>query len=118
MRNLKLAFRTLAKTPFVTTIAVLSLALGIGANAAIFSLFDQMLLRALPVHEPERLINLQAPGPKPGSQSCNNAGDCEWVFSYAMYRDLERAEVPVSLAGIARSARASRSTSSRSAARG
>ena len=99
MRNLKLAFRTLAKTPFVTTIAVLSLALGIGANAAIFSLFDQMLLRALPVHEPERLINLQAPGPKPGSQSCNNAGDCEWVFSYPMYRDLERADLPVSLAG-------------------
>ena len=62
-----LAFRTLAKTPFVTTIAVLSLALGIGANAAIFSLFDQMLLRPLPVHEPERLVNLSAPGPKPGS---------------------------------------------------
>ena len=62
MRNLKLAFRTLAKTPFVTTIAVLSLALGIGANAAIFSLFDQMLLRPLPVREPARLVNLAAPG--------------------------------------------------------
>ena len=49
MTNLKLAFRTLFKTPFVTIVAVLSLALGIGANAAIFSLFDQMLLRPLPV---------------------------------------------------------------------
>ena len=49
MRNLKHAFRTLFKTPFVTAIAILSLALGIGANAGIFSLFDQMLLAPLPV---------------------------------------------------------------------
>jgi len=90
--NLKLAFRTLLKTPFVTAVAVVSLALGIGANAAIFSLFDQMLLRALPVAEPERLVNLAAPEPKPGSQSCNQAGDCDLVFSYPMFRDLERAQ--------------------------
>jgi len=88
--NLKLALRTLWKTPFVTLIAILSLALGIGANSAIFSLFDQLLLRSLPVPEPERLVNLGAPGPKPGSQSCNNAGDCDEVFSYPMFRDLER----------------------------
>ncbi len=41
MVNLKLALRSLTKTPFVTGVAVLSLALGIGANAAIFSLFDR-----------------------------------------------------------------------------
>ncbi|MGD2116486.1 MAG: ABC transporter permease, partial [Acidobacteriota bacterium] len=92
MAHIKLAFRTLAKTPFITAVAVFSLALGIGANAAIFSLFDQMLLSALPVQEPERLVNLSAPGPKPGSQSCNQAGDCDAVFSYAMFRDLEAAE--------------------------
>jgi predicted permease len=91
MRNLKLAVRTLFKTPFVTAVAILSLALGIGANAAIFSLFDEMLLQALPVRAPEQLVNLSAPGPKPGSQSCNQAGDCDAVFSYAMVRDLERA---------------------------
>jgi len=89
---MKHAFRNLAKTPFITAIAVLSLALGIGANAAIFSLFDQVLLRPLPVQEPERLVNLSSPGPKPGSQSCNQAGDCDEVFSYAMFRDLERAD--------------------------
>ena len=92
VRNLKFALRTLFKAPFVTAVAVLSLALGIGANAAIFSLFDQMLLRPLPVSEPERLVNLSAPGVKAGSTSCNQAGDCDVVFSYPMYRDLERTQ--------------------------
>lgn len=90
MANLRLALRTLRKTPFVTAVAVVSLALGIGANSAVYSLFHQMLLRPLPVSEPERLVNLGAPGPKPGSTSCNNAGDCEEVFSYPMFRDLEK----------------------------
>lgn len=90
MKNIKLALRTLFKTPFVTTVAIASLALGIGANAAIYSLFDQMLLQPLPVRAPEELVNLAAPGPKPGSQSCSNAGDCDVVFSYPMFRDLER----------------------------
>lgn len=89
MINPRLAFRTLTRTPFVTLVTVLSLALGIGANAAIFSFFDQILLRPLPVPEPGRLVNLAAPGPKPGSQSCNQSGTCEEVFSYRMYRDLE-----------------------------
>ena len=44
MANLKLAFRTLLKSPFVTFVAVLSLALGIGANAAIYSMFNELLL--------------------------------------------------------------------------
>jgi predicted permease len=92
MTVLKYAFRSLAKAPFMTAVAVVSLALGIGANAAIYSLFDQMLLQSLPVQEPERLVNLANPGPKYGSTSCGNAGDCEEVFSYLMFRDLEAAE--------------------------
>jgi predicted permease len=94
MSHLLLAFRTLRKTPFVTTIAVLSLALGIGANAAIFSLFDQLLWKRLAVPAPEQLVNLSAPGPKPGSSSCNQAGNCEETFSVPMYLDLAR-ENPV-----------------------
>src|SRR5499426_435592 len=90
MPNLKFALRTLFKTPFVTIVAIVSLALGIGANAAMFSLFNQILLRALPVPDAGRLVNLAAPGPKPGMQSCSRAGDCDAVFSYAMFRDLER----------------------------
>ena len=92
MSSLKFAFRTLFKTPFVTVIAIVSLALGIGANAAIFSAFNQMLLQALAVPQPAQLVNLSAPGPKPGSQSCNQAGDCDAVFSYAMFRDLQKVQ--------------------------
>jgi hypothetical protein len=54
MTSLKFALRTLFKTPFVTIVAIVSLALGIGANAAIFSLFDQLLLQRLPVLDAER----------------------------------------------------------------
>jgi len=94
MRNVKLALRMLFKSPLVTVVAILSLALGIGANAAIFSLFDQMILSPLPVRAPERLVNLNAPGPKYGSTTCNQTGDCDYVLSYPMYRDLERAAGP------------------------
>ncbi len=90
MRQLRFALRTLFKTPFVTSVAVLSLGLGIGANTAMFSLFNQVLLRPLPAPAPDELVNLGAPGAKNGSTSCNQAGDCDQVFSYPMFRDLER----------------------------
>src|SRR5450759_5221013 len=92
MPNLKLAFRTLFKSPFVTIVAALSLALGIGANAAIYSMFDEMLRRPLPVPDATRRVNLAAIGPKAGSTSCSSAGNCDVVFSYPMYRDLEQAQ--------------------------
>ncbi len=92
--SLRRAVRTLFSTPLVTIIAIASLALGIGANAAIFSLFEQFLLRPLPVQESDRLVNLAVPGPKPGSTSCGNAGGCDEVFSYPMFRDLEREQTP------------------------
>jgi predicted permease len=91
MHNIKLALRALSRTPVVTAIAVLSLGLGIGANAAIYSMFHRMLLQSLRVPHPERLVNLGAPGPKPGGQSCGMAGSCELVFSYPMFRDLQHA---------------------------
>ena len=58
MTDLKLALRSLRATPVVSIVAVLSLALGIGANAAIFSLVNSLLLRTLPVPEPGRLVLL------------------------------------------------------------
>ena len=90
MTNIRLALRMLVKTPVVTSVAVVSLALGIGSNAAMFSLYSQFLLRPLPVFEPERLVNLEAPGPKPGSTSCTGQGGCDEVVSYPMFRDLQR----------------------------
>ena len=91
MFNLKLAFRTLFKSPFVTIVAIISLALGIGANAAIFSIFNHMLLRPLPVQEPAAR-QPERPWAEARSQSCGIAGECEDVFSYPMFRDLERAQ--------------------------
>ncbi len=90
MGNIKLAFRHLLKSPFVTGVAIASLALGIGANTAIFSLVDQMLLRPIPAVEPSRLVNFKAPGPNPGSQSCSQIGECDEVFSWPMFLDLQR----------------------------
>jgi putative ABC transport system permease protein len=92
MRSVTFAFRTLFKTPFVTAVAIASLALGIGATAGIFSVFHQVLLQSLAVPRPSELVNLSAPGPKPGSQSCGEAGDCEVVFSYPMFRDLQKVQ--------------------------
>ena len=96
MRNVKFALRTLFKSPFVTIVAVLSLALGIGANAAIYSLFNELLLEPLPVTDPGRLVNFKGPGPQYGSNSCNDAGDCDEVFSYPMLRDLQKANTAFS----------------------
>src|SRR5688500_265688 len=100
MRNLRLALRTLARTPIITAVAALSLGLGIGSNAAIYSIFHRMVRQELPVAEPDALVNFSAPGPKSGSQSCGQAGSCEDVFSYPMFRDLQQAKIPA-LAAIA-----------------
>jgi predicted permease len=93
MHNLRLAFRTLARTPFVTMVAAMSLGLGIGANSAIYSIFYRMVRQELPVRGADRLVNLSAPGPKNGSTSCGQAGSCDDVFSYPMFRDLEKARL-------------------------
>src|SRR5262245_19740125 len=93
MRNIKLALRTLARTPFVTTVAVLSLGLGIGANSAIYSIFYRMVRQELPVPGADRLVNFSAPGPKNGSTSCGQAGSCDDVCSYPMFRDLQKAKL-------------------------
>ncbi|MEO7964316.1 MAG: ABC transporter permease, partial [Gemmatimonadaceae bacterium] len=100
MRDFRYAFRNLLTTPFVNAVAILSLALGIGANAAIYSLFDQILLRPLPVSAPAELVNVNLPGPIQGSDSCNQSGCGDGIiWSYPMLRDVERQQTV--LAGIA-----------------
>src|SRR6202049_256375 len=56
MQDLRLAFRALRATPVVSFVAALSLALGIGANTAIFSMINSLFLRTLPVRDPDRLV--------------------------------------------------------------
>ena len=83
--DLRYGLRTLGRSPVFTIVAVSSLALGIGANTAIFSLLNQVMLRMLPVSEPERLVVLHTEGQREGWSSSDNN---EAVFSYPMYKDL------------------------------
>lgn len=101
-QDLRVALRGLRRAPGLVAAAVLCLALGVGANAAVYSLVEQVLLRPVPVAAPERLVNLGAPGPKPGPQACTQAGGCDATFSHPMFRDLERAErTRAAFAGVA-----------------
>ena len=69
-------------------------------NAAIYSLFDQILLRPLPVAAPDELVNLKLPGPIQGNDSCNSSGCGDGIiWSYPMLRELERSQTV--LAGVA-----------------
>jgi predicted permease len=76
------ALRTFRKAPVFTAVAVLSLALGIGANTAIFTLIDQLILRLLPVQNPEQIVLLGGRGRHYGGNNGRNA------LSYPMYQDL------------------------------
>jgi len=79
--DIRYAIRGFWRTPLFTVVAILSLAFGIGANTAIFSLLDQVMLRLLPVKQPERLVLLNMRGPHYGSNWGMNA------ISYPMYSD-------------------------------
>lgn len=87
LQDLRYALRQLRKTPGFTIIAMIILALGIGANTSIYSLLDQVLLRSLPVQDPDRLVQLESVGSDSGHVS-SWGGDDHLYFSYPMYRDL------------------------------
>jgi len=86
IQDIRYALRQLTKAPGFAAVAIITLALGIGANTAIFSLLDQALLRTLPVKDTDRLVILQFAGSFHGRTSTRT--DESFYFSYPMYRDL------------------------------
>src|SRR5262245_41667672 len=87
--DFKLAVRGLFRNPLFSTVAILSLALGIGANTAIFTLIDQILLRRLPVKNPDELVMLYQSGPHSGS----NMG--ARMHSYPIYQEYQKRAEPL-----------------------
>jgi putative ABC transport system permease protein len=88
--DLRYAIRGLRRSPLFATVAILSLALGIGANTAIFTLIDQILLRKLPVSHPEQLVMLYQDAANMGSNMGSRAN------SYPLYQDLQKKAEPLS----------------------
>src|SRR5215469_6383763 len=80
-QDIRYALRMLVKNPGFTVVAVLTLVLGIGANTAIFSLIDAVLLKFLPVQQPERLVRLT---------HVDKLGNAEEFFSYPTFKLLEK----------------------------
>lgn len=83
-QDLRFALRSFGKHPVFTAVVVLSLGLGIGANTAIFTVTDQVLLRLLPVRAPRELVQVKAVGERWGA----SRGTPNFIFSHPMYRDL------------------------------
>jgi predicted permease len=90
LSDLRFAVRGLRRSPLFATVAILSLALGIGANTAIFTLIDQILLRTLPIRNPEQLVMLYQEGDHNGS----NMGSR--MHSYPIYQDYQKKAAPLS----------------------
>jgi hypothetical protein len=86
IQDIRYALRQLRKSPGLTLVAVLSLSLGIGANAAIFGLIDRIMLKSLPVKEPGRLV-LFGDGM---DQGISDGFPNPWLYSYPFYREMQK----------------------------
>jgi predicted permease len=86
LRDLRFGLRSLRQSPGFTATAIVTLALGVGANTAVFSLMNAVLLRLLPVSDPDRLVYLRTTNPPHGTGTI----DSNETFSYAVYDALRR----------------------------
>ena len=86
--DLRFSFRAIRRSPLFASVAILSLAIGIGANTAIFSLMDQLMLRELPIKDPQQLVMLYQRGAHNGS----NLGPR--MHSYPIYQDIQKKAAP------------------------
>ena len=82
IQNVRYAFRMLGKNPGFTAVAILSLGLGIGANTAIFTLINSLMLKSLPVHEPQQLVSL---GKSTGGGEVTASGRARWIFLLTIF---------------------------------
>src|SRR5207237_10705568 len=87
LQYVRYSLRQLRHKPGFAVIAIITLALGIGANTAIYSLLDQALLRRLPVQHPEQLVILRYEGSNTG-RTHSYCGDDKNYLSYLLYRDI------------------------------
>ncbi len=94
LNDVRYAVRGFALRPAFAVVVIATLAVAIGANVTVFSLYDQLMLRELPVYRPGELVNLAAPGPKAGFVICGIQGPCDQTFSYPLFRDLEKTDGP------------------------
>jgi len=92
--TLRDALRPLLRRKVVTGLIVVMLALGVGVNTGIFSIFHQVLLQQLPIAQPGQLHALASPGPRQGMNSTDGTGGDPFVFSYPMWHDLKAIEAP------------------------
>lgn len=94
LHDVRYALHGFALRPMFAVVVVLTLAVGIGVNVAVFSIYDRLMLRELDVENPHELVKLVAPGPRAANQTVNYQGTGDETFSYPVFLDLERAGEP------------------------
>lgn len=100
MARIRFALRTLAKSPLLSLVVILSLGLGIGVNTAIFSLLNEVVLSSLPIPHPEQIVLLTSPGDlKNGRTSSSDSGNEDYIFNWRTFRELEKHTDTATVAG-------------------
>jgi putative ABC transport system permease protein len=100
MARIRFALRSLAKSPLLSLVVILSLGLGIGVNTAIFSLLQEVVLSSLPIPHPEQIVLITSPGNlKHGLTQNGDSGGMDYVFNWRTFRELEKHTETATVAG-------------------